>query len=205
MMNSRLTGRKIATVGIAVLSCFFYAAVLDLSHSDAVADNVVVIDPRDGQKYRTVVMGGKTWMAQNLNFEPQLSGNSWCYNNNISNCEQFGRLYDWNTAMNVCPPGWHLPDRSDWNALIAAAGSVAKLKSSPPDWNGTDTFGFSALPAGGRRVNNTFMHIGSQGYWWVAAGFSVQSAYVQNMNGTYMDEKAHNKLLGFSVRCVMDI
>jgi len=107
-------------------------------------------DERDGQTYRTVRMpDGKVWMAQNLNYKPE-SGNSWCYNDDESMGEKYGRLYDWKTAKKVSPKGWHLPSRKEWNDLISAAdGEVAgmRLKSKSgwnKDRNGTDDFGFSA-------------------------------------------------------------
>lgn len=67
-------------------------------------------------------------MAENLNYE---TGNSWCYDNDPSNCTTYGRLYTWDAAMNgeessnnvpsgvqgVCPPGWLLPGYEEWKTL----------------------------------------------------------------------------------------
>ncbi|MDR0517359.1 MAG: hypothetical protein LBH25_09995 [Fibromonadaceae bacterium] len=41
-----------------------------------------------------------------------------CYGNKTQNCDKYGRLYDWNTAMKACPAGWHLPSGTDWNVLM---------------------------------------------------------------------------------------
>ncbi len=78
-------------------------------------------DTRDGQTYKTVKIGKQTWMAQNLNYEPQ-TGKSWCYENDTSYCNKYGRLYDWNTARTVCPIGYHLPSREEWDSLGRAMG-----------------------------------------------------------------------------------
>jgi uncharacterized protein (TIGR02145 family) len=43
-------------------------------------------------------------MAENLNYQPE-TGKSWCYNDSDSYCEKYGRLYDWEAAMKVCPAG----------------------------------------------------------------------------------------------------
>ncbi|WP_461252221.1 FISUMP domain-containing protein, partial [Treponema sp. R8-4-B8] len=60
---------------------------------------------------------------------------SWCdYGKNNADCYEYGRLYDWNTALSVCPTGWHLPNRKEWQGLVNYAGGkdVAgnKLKST---------------------------------------------------------------------------
>ena len=113
-------------------------------------------DSRDQKTYRTVTIGGKKWMAENLNYA---TTNSWCYKNGY--CTEYGRLYDWISVQEACPSGWRLPTNEDWENLLQAVGgwSVAggKLKSKI-GWvdknaveigtpgNGTDDFGFSALP-----------------------------------------------------------
>jgi TolB-like protein len=76
-------------------------------------------DSRDKKTYKTVVIGGNRYMVENLNYK---KGKSWCYGNNNSNCDKYGRLYDWKTAKTVCPAGFHLPSRQEWNNLVTAVG-----------------------------------------------------------------------------------
>jgi uncharacterized protein (TIGR02145 family) len=174
-------------------------------------------DSRDGQKYRAVTIGGKTWMAKNLNYQ---TGTSWCYGNNSSNCDQSGRLYDWNTAKTACPSGWHLPSRQEWNDLVKAAGSDDKslakavgisalLKSSEGGWEGSrglDKYGFSALAGGLRDENGRFGYTGKSGYWWSDAEYNKTYAYAKVMSYhiDYIKESDFPKNLGLSVRCVQN-
>jgi uncharacterized protein (TIGR02145 family) len=149
------------------------------------------IDSRDRQIYKMVKIGGAAWMAQNLNYK---ADSSWCYDNADSNCVKYGRLYDWNTAMKVCPAGWHLPAAEEWKKMMDAVGgdSVAgKILKADSGWgesvvevlgraritvgNGTDDFGFSVLPGGygyrehgGRRFTGAGDSMG-MGVWWAAA------------------------------------
>jgi uncharacterized protein (TIGR02145 family) len=130
-------------------------------------------------------------MAENLNFAED---GSVCYNNDDYNCKVYGRLYDWNTAMNgessssadpsgvegVCPVGWHLPSDAEWKKLIDYVGinSGTKLKSHEFHRNsetytpeGTDIYNFSALPGGAGSHHDgktSFIHHGLNGYWWTA-------------------------------------
>ena len=103
-----------------------------------------MIDIRDAQKYKTVLIGTQCWMAQNLNYgtytavtnPPQQSGSKYCYNNDNS-CP-LGGLYEWANLMQgasscngtgagqpacttpvqgLCPAGWHIPSNYEWTLL----------------------------------------------------------------------------------------
>jgi uncharacterized protein (TIGR02145 family) len=157
------------------------------------------------------VLGGKRWMKKNLDVSV---ADSWCYGNSADSCAKYGRLYTWQAAKSACQSiGWRLPDTADWRRLVEAAGGIAtagsKLKSTS-GWygngNGTDTYGFSALPGGYRFSGGDFINAGYFGYWWTATEYGSEYAY-----GRYMDydcddvrEGAYGKSDGFSVRCVGD-
>ena len=157
---------------------------------------------------REVNIGNLTWMAENLN--RNIDG-SWCYNNDNSNCAKYGRLYTWHAAMSACPAGWRLPTRSDWNNLVSAAGggSVAgvrlKSKTGWTTYNGTDDYGFSALPGGFRSSfdGGTFVVAGNVGYWWSTAESSSNNAVSRSLgDNNHVYESSINKSFGLSVRCV---
>ncbi|MDR1830802.1 MAG: fibrobacter succinogenes major paralogous domain-containing protein [Candidatus Fibromonas sp.] len=181
-------------------------------------------DPRDGKVYKTVKIGGQTWLAENLNFEAE---GSKCYDNDPKNAEKYGRLYNWETAKKACPPGWHLPTNEEWQTLIDCADGFAppenydykrdsetagkKLKATS-GWNksgnGTDKYGFSALPGGYGNSDGSFLNVGSYGYWWSAYedAYGSYSAYYRDMlysSGTaYWHYYFKSNLR--SVRCVQD-
>jgi uncharacterized protein (TIGR02145 family) len=167
---------------------------------------VYFTDSRNNQKYRAVKIGGKTWMAENLNH--QTESGSWCYENNSSNCNKYGRLYDWNTARSVCPSGWHLPSRQEWNDLVGDENVAGKALKSVTGWasnsNGIDGYGFSALP-GGIRGPRGFLGDGMFGTWWTATEYDDDNAYVRGM-GDDEDKVAEDNVIkegaGLSVRCV---
>jgi uncharacterized protein (TIGR02145 family) len=167
-------------------------------------------DGRDGKTYKTVVIGGKTWMAENLNYK---TDSYWCYDNDNSNCDKYGRLYDWKTAIKVCPSGWHLPSNQEWDGLVGAAGgktTAGKKLKSTSGWNdngnGTDAYGFTALPGGYRSTDGDFSSAGNLGYWWTATEYDASYAYYRYMHYDYdvVYEGTDVKEYGLSVRCVGD-
>jgi uncharacterized protein (TIGR02145 family) len=176
-------------------------------------------DIRDKSKYKTVVIGGKRWMAANLNYAPD-SGNSWCYKNEKSRCDAHGRLYDWETARSVCPSGYHLPSDGEWEDLVKAAGGdlAGTALKSKSGWFtlsglvGKDKFGFSALPGGCRFPGGSgnFDQGMLFGYWWTATEIDDKKAvnrimFSSDSNGTGGERSmGSRKEMGFSVRCVGD-
>lgn len=132
------------------------------SKYDATANTLK--DLRDGKTYRTTNIGGRVWMAENLNYE---TPNSYCYNDSAEYCETYGRLYTIAAAVDsigafgsagkgcgfytncslegtvrgVCPSGWHLPDADEWKALFIIAGADVKDENPlRPDMNAHRTF-----------------------------------------------------------------
>jgi uncharacterized protein (TIGR02145 family) len=184
-----------------------------LEGNDIVYDTLLT-DNRDGNVYKTVVIGMQTWMAQNLNyFEPWIGetrGNK-CYDNDPANCTKYGRLYEWDDAIRVCPDGWHLPSSTEWNALKTAVSNDpgTKLKTST-DWiegNGTDYYGFGALPGG--RLNserNEPEGKNSSGYWWTATEDNANRSWEVRMdrgNNVGIDwYTGSSKTNQYSIRCI---
>jgi uncharacterized protein (TIGR02145 family) len=186
-------------------------------------------DTRDGKTYKTVNMpDGNIWMAENLDYKPK-TGKSWCYGDSDSYCKKYGRLYDWKTAKSVCPKGWHLPSRAEWDDLAEAVGGrkdesnwssrghdwhdAGKYLKSKTGWTvsswikGLDTYGFSALPGGYRYSDSNFRSAGDNGYWWTAVENGSSSAYRRNMyyNDDYINEYDDDENYGCSVRCIEDV
>ena len=138
-----------------------------------------LLDERDGKTYKTVKIGTQIWMAENLNYDVE---GSECYKNKPENCVKYGRLYNWDAALKNCPYGWHLPSKEEWDMLITVVGgekTAGKKLKAKSGWkkyvptgndaedcwnentskpgNGTDNYGFSALPG----YNGTFVNFWS--------------------------------------------
>jgi len=165
-------------------------------------------------KCRTVVIGSQTWMAENLNCN--VSGSK-CYDNSETNCNKYGRLYDWATAMNlpsscnsstcasqvgakhrgICPSGWHIPSDADWTALTdyvggaSTAGTKLKSREGWDSYSGvplcTDIYDFAALPGGGGYSDGYFSRVGDGGYWWSASERNAYNAYSWGMSSYLVD------------------
>lgn len=171
-------------------------------------------DSRDGKKYSTIRVNGIRWMASNLNHV--LDSNT----KESGLPKDGGCFYSWEEAVNACPNGWRLPTRAEWQGLIDYFGgdsaAAIHLKSRvlwDDDEKGTDSIGFSALPAGyynvGNRARREEMTNAS---WWAFSMKSAHEAYVvsiiasnaaSNManNGMKISEKDKG-LDKHSIRCV---
>lgn len=139
------------------------------------------VDNRDGQRYDIVQIGEQVWMAENINYTTR--DGSYCYNDESMYCTQYGKMYTWDAAKEACPDGWKVPSTSEWEELIAYAsqngyeGREAVAHKSTTGWtikegattdatvNGTDEFGFNALPSG-RKSSDTCLDIGLNANYW---------------------------------------
>jgi uncharacterized protein (TIGR02145 family) len=178
----------------------------------------------EGETYQTVVIGGQTWMARNLNYNASGSkcGNGSSLNDeNTSTCDTYGRLYDWATANTVCPSGWHLPSRNEWTMLSDFAGGIynsdaAKKLRATSGWDdnyqnsGTDNYGFAALPGGGGKPDGLhYDHAGDNCNWWSTTVVSGNHAYYlgiiisESSELVYEDSEAIKSTF-YSVRCLKD-
>ncbi len=167
---------------------------------------------------------------------------SWCYDNDPANCAKYGRLYTWAAAIDsvklatdavnpqdcgygsmcsalngivkgICPSGWHLPQKSEWDTLFTAVsdGSTAvgnKFKSRSgwlSDGNGDDDFGFAALPAG-YYFKGDIRDVGKQACFWSSVMFddTVYGARLHPNNVVGRGEAGNYMYMGYSIRCVKD-
>ena len=154
-------------------------------------------------------------------------GSSTCYNNSpdIDACDEaqslseYGRLYNWyavDDARGLCPSGWHVPTDGEWTGLEdfitsqGFSGTEGTALKSTYGWydggNGTDDFGFSALPGGYRGSGNgTFIGAGDDGNWWSSSpgGGSAWYRSLSSYNPVIV-RNLFNPRVGFSVRCLRD-
>ncbi len=168
-------------------------------------------DPRDGKVYQTVTIGNQEWMAENLAYAPS-NGNYWAYDNDNSNVETYGYLYDWETALDVCPAGWHLPSDDEWTELenyLADNGynydgttgggrdKIAKAMAATSGWNSNSNngavgntdyaeyrnkSGFTALPGGYVYSGGSFDGIGHYGFWWSSTESNASSSWAHYLS-----------------------
>lgn len=159
-------------------------------------------DIRDGKIYKTVVMGDQTWMAENLNYN---NGDSWCYDDNNSNCIKFGRLYSWAASKTVCPNGWRLPTRDELECLKAYP--YEQLVH-------TGKSGFGVLLGGWRNYNGNFNNIDAYANFWSSSksgkktsdGTDDETAWYLYISGSSKTAEVYTSryTCGFSIRCIQD-
>lgn len=138
-------------------------------------------DPRDGYAYEWIRIGDQLWTAENLNFAT--ASGSLCMQ-----CNNWGRLYDFESAKKACLDGFHMPSKAEWQALIAFAGDKPgvklkagygwdPLKGTAIYGNGKDELGFGAKAGGGHFAKSDvglkerkFDGAGQKAYFWTSEG-----------------------------------
>ena len=155
---------------------------------------------------KEIKIGDQVWMAENLDID---DGGEGIFHRDGQT------YYTWEAAMRVTKnlEGWHLPTRAEFETLIKNAGGEevagAALKSSAGwkrDGNGTDAFGFSALPAGYRNRRGSFYGQGSYAYFWSSSEYGRYYACSMYLgyDGGYAGVGYYSKGYAGSVRCLRD-
>jgi len=189
-----------------------------------------MVDPRDKQLYRVVTIGEQTWMAENLNYKVENSWCGGGSGATEGDCAMYGRLYTWAAVVDksedecgyghechldtgrvqgICPDGWHVPSYSEWDILYTELGGIStcgRVLRSKTGWEyveaGTDSVGFSVLPAGIRAPNGYFDDKGENAYMWSATEYDDLQAYIVLPGSGFKGYS--NKSNALSVRCLKD-
>jgi len=192
----------------------------------------ILNDSRDGNQYETILIGNQCWMKENLKWLPSVSpsangsntspyyyvygyqGTSVSEAKATNNYQTYGVLYNWTSALNACPAGWHLPSDSEWAVFVvylggsSAAGGKMKTTDTThwnsPNTGATNCSGFSGLPGGYRYADGYFDNIRLYGYWWSSTETSSTSAWSRRLLYSYSDvlRSSCSKDFGYSVRCL---
>jgi len=182
-----------------------------VSSSGVVVEYGSLQDARDGKSYKTVVIGGKTWMAENLNFA---TDSSFCVEDLPANCDKYGRLYQEFDAAKACPEGWAIPQASDWRDLVNTAkeefGDNNGSLRAVGEWENTifgdnvtatNASGFSALPAGYRAKTGEYDGEGTKAYFW---GEDNMNSYAWILSNQYdLDKESMIRgYFAYAIRCI---
>jgi uncharacterized protein (TIGR02145 family) len=170
------------------------------------ASENTLTDLRDGQVYKTVTIGARIWMSENLNYLPNdtvgtiwagktlCGGGAW-KTKTEGDCKTFGRLYEedfasiTNYTQAICPDGWSLPTKAQYQEFISSLGDDAANKMRIDNsvyWDvddATNQSGFSAVPSGYYSLAKGFNPIYEQNTPVVALFFDRKS---QTGNSTIM-------------------
>lgn len=189
-------------------------------------------DSRNNHNYKTVVIGNKCWMAENLNLGQTVNISSsqtnngiiekYCYDNNAQNCIDYGALYQWDEVMNytkvpgsqgICPDGWHVPTDQEWQEMEISLGMSASNAALGNTWRGSNQ-GAQLAAGGSAGYNCLFSGRSVPGYGFTALG-TYEYIWTSNESGgnawrrclSLTDPRigrydSFPKSYGMSVRCV---
>jgi len=185
-----------------------------------------------GESYRTVEIGDRCWMAENLSFDygcgevewEDEEDSGWC--GHYRDEKEHGLLYQWSAAMEACPEGWELPCDETWKEMETAIGMSpedvedtnwrgddegSKMSTGADLWNegalieseNFDKTGFDAVPAGQRRSVGAFSDRGTYAVWWTSTEENGEAWRRRLHRGfTNTFRNLQDTSYAYSVRCV---
>lgn len=211
-----------------------YGNVLSFNTLKPFPANGSIVKDTDGNIYHTLVIGNQVWLQENLKTTKYRNGDpilnitdpaKWSagnlstgaysnYNNDPRISNIYGRLYNWyavNDKRGLCPSGWHIPSKAEWDELINHLGgnSIAggKLKEAgysywdSPNSGATNESGFTALPAGYREIDGSFQGLKHVTYLWSSTKITD---FGMGWNDKGIGSSLYDERGGVSVRCTKD-
>ena len=181
-----------------------------------------LVDTRDNKVYPTVQIGTQCWMSKNLDFGLAIANTihqadnciaeKYCYNGTVSNCSQYGGLYQWDELMKfddipagqgLCPPGWHVPTETDWATLINYYQGNGRAGRPLQD---TIINGFKALRSGVFYLNSSWSFLDFATILWSSTSLGQSKAISHGMNLYNFSVSLYPASRGnaFGVRCLRD-
>jgi uncharacterized protein (TIGR02145 family) len=223
--------------GISSLSLLLGVLLFPLMSCNKAESPPSPVTDIEGTTYKTIRIGEQIWMAENLKTStysdgtgiPEVSdatgwrdlitpGFCWYTNDEISNKETYGALYNYHSVVSgkLCPAGWHVPSKDDWQQLrsisadtLSAGGSLKEEGTThwrTPNTGAVNSTGFTALPAGIRYFEGTFNSLSYFTSFWSSTEADSNNGWYLSLY--YSDAVAGmNKISkkdGFSVRCLKD-
>jgi uncharacterized protein (TIGR02145 family) len=182
-------------------------------------------DPRDSKGYSWVLIGSQVWMAENLRYVPETGWK--CWNDDEAECGTKGAFYDWKTAMEASPPGWHLPSDEEWKILEQHMGipddeldvvgldrandigsTMKKEDCWPKEYDGapieySNDTGFSAVPTGFFALGD-FTHSGHAGWWTSTPEGDKAWVRALGFHNNMITRSLNDQRFLFPIRCVRD-
>jgi uncharacterized protein (TIGR02145 family) len=183
-----------------------------------------------------VIIGTQTWKVCNLDVTTYRNGDvipqvtdptewanlttgAWCWLNNNSANNLYGKLYNWYAITDprgIGPEGYHVPSDEELSILRTYLGG-AELAGGPlkeagtshwnsPNEGATNSSGFTALPGALRESNGSFNNIGISNILFSSTEYDTTSSWayiLQNVDSS-MPRGNFVKKGGFSVRLIKD-
>ncbi len=208
------------------------------------------VDPRDNREYYYIEIAGEDTagnaatikvMAENLNVGEFIRGRKdqendskiekYCYDNDTTNCNKYGGLYQWAEMMQlpnrcntescadmikpnhqgICPSGWRLLTYNDYYIVVHADNNDEGVEGTRSgSFGGYNTTGYSLVGAGMRLtpIGGGFKELDKVAYWF----YPIENSYAEYASAddgytSYSDKVMHtnvsHKENGLPVRCVM--
>lgn len=188
-----------------------------------------ITDQRDGKSYKTIQIGNKIWMVENMKYQTQNSEHHKIYTDGQATDEYF---YPFKEIQQVCPEQFRIPKTSDWvesfESLVESGDlpsfelveGKAKKDGVYVNFNFSDTeldlfheLRLLNLKPKGHTQGGRLVGKGSMNVWVEHNGsldpkfhiHMLKDIFYVHVHDHHLIGRRKTKLPKFSVRCVCDV